>query len=370
MKKLGFGCMRLPMTGGADSHVDLPQFCEMVDSYLAAGFRYFDTAHVYINGESETALREALVKRHPRGSFVLTDKLSGSCYDSREEIRPLFERQLAACGVEYFDYYLLHALSAEVYKKVERCRAFEEVCALRDEGKIRHIGISFHDRPEVLERILREHPEIEVVQIQLNYIDYDSPVIQSGAVYDICRRYDKPVLVMEPVKGGALADLPAPAQQLLDKAGIESPAALAIRYAASFGGVMMVLSGMSSTQQMRDNISHMRDFHPLDEWERQLLGQVRDILKAESTVPCTGCRYCVPGCPMDIQIPDLFAAFNAVQRYHDWPSNYYLGLGVQGHGHVSDCVGCRQCENICPQHLPVTQWLQQVGQALEQSQMN
>ncbi|MGM9614198.1 MAG: aldo/keto reductase [Oscillospiraceae bacterium] len=362
MKKLGFGCMRLPM---ADGQVDQEQFERMIDRYMAEGFRYFDTAHVYLDGASETALREGLVKRYPRDSFILTDKLSGSCYEKREDIRPLFEKQLAACGVTYFDYYLIHAVTSEVYEQCRRCGSFEVVKQLRDEGRIRHIGISFHDSAAMLETVLTEHPEIEVVQIQLNYADIDSASIQSGAVYEVCRRFGKPVLVMEPVKGGALANLPPEAERVLNELNGGSPASYAIRYAASFEGVYMVLSGMSTIGQMEDNLSFMTDFRPLDDRERAAIDKVRGILRAENTIPCTACRYCVPGCPMDIPIPDLFACLNTVRRYNDWSSRFYYSVAARGHGRASDCIGCRQCEGICPQHLPVTEYLAQAAEAFE-----
>ena len=360
--KLGFGCMRLPMDG---ENVDLPQFRQMVDLYMAAGLNYFDTAHVYIGGQSETALREALVRRYPRDAYFLTDKLSGSCYQRREDIRPLLLEQLDACGVSYFDLVLVHAVTAEVYRKAQDCHAFEELARLRDEGRIRHIGVSFHDKPAVLARVLDEHPEIEVVQIQLNYMDIDNPAVESGAVYDLCVKRGKPVLVMEPVRGGALAKLPPAAEAIIADLHADSPAGYALRYAASFDGVVRVLSGMSTVEQMRDNIRTLAGPQPLDENERAALARVKGILRAENAVPCTGCRYCAAGCPMDIPIPDLFACYNAVRRYDDWPSRYYYGVCTQGHGKPSDCVGCRQCERICPQHLPVTDYLKQAGELLE-----
>lgn len=365
MKKLGFGCMRLPMVGGPDGTVDQEQFNRMVDLYLQSGFCYFDTAHVYLGGQSEVALREGLVKRYPRESFLLTDKLSGSCFQSEEEIEPLFQKQLEATGTDYFDYYLMHSLSAEVYQKFLQCDAFSVVARLKAEGKIRHMGISFHDKPEVLEKILSEQPEIEVVQIQLNYLDYDSPSIESGAVYEVCRKYNKPVFVMEPVKGGGLSDIPEEAAQIFANLGGGSPASYAIRYAASFEGVEMVLSGMSTYEQMVDNVAYMQDFVPLEEKEYDAIAQVREILKQQNAVPCTACRYCVAGCPQNILIPDLFACLNTKRRYQDWGSDFYYGVHTKDHGKASDCIGCRQCESICPQHLPVTELLREVAEAFE-----
>lgn len=365
MKKLGFGCMRLPMLGGPEGTVDQAQFNQMIDRYMAAGFCYFDTAHVYLGGKSETAIREGLVKRYPREAFVLTDKLSGSCFSTEAEILPLFERQLEATGVSYFDYYLMHSMSAEVYEKFTRLHAFETAQALKAQGKIRHLGISFHDKPAVLEKILTEHPEIEAVQIQLNYLDYDDPSIESGNVYQVCRKFHKPILVMEPVKGGALAALPEQAREILDRRKGGSPASYAIRYAASFPGVMMVLSGMSDLPQMEDNLSYMDPPQPLTAEECSALSQVHDILRAQNTIPCTGCRYCTPGCPQSILIPDLFACFNEQQTYKSWGSGHYYDTNTTGHGKASDCIGCGQCQRICPQHLNIPALLRDVAKAFE-----
>ena len=365
MKKLGFGCMRLPMIGGQEGIVDQEQFNEMIDLYMGAGFRYFDTAHVYLAGQSETALREGLVKRYPRDQFILTDKLSGSCFQSEAEIYSLFDCQLEATGTAYFDYYLMHALSAEVYQKFLSCNAFEAVRKLKSQGKIRHFGISFHDKPAVLRKILREQPDIEVVQIQFNYLDYDNPSIESKAVYDVCREFHKPIFVMEPVKGGGLVQLPAAAQEIFSELQNGSPASYAIRFAASFEGIEMVLSGMSDLAQMQDNISYMKEFIPLSETERSAISRVREILKSDRSIPCTACRYCVSGCPQKILIPDLFSCLNTKRRYQDWGSDFYYNTHTTGHGKASDCLHCGQCERACPQHLPIIELLQEVSAAFE-----
>ena len=290
MKKLGFGCMRLPMMGGADGEVDKREFCRMVDTFLAEGFCYFDTAHGYLNGKSETALRECLTARYPRESYILTDKLTSFFFEKEDDILPLFDQQLEKTGVSYFDYYLLHALNGAYYEKFTRCNAFEIVKQLKEQGRVKHIGISFHDKPALLERVLDEHPEIEVVQIQFNYADYENPSIESRAVYEVCRRHQKPVIVMEPVKGGGLIQLPEEAKAVLDGVGTGSYASYAVRYAASFEGVFMVLSGMSNYEQLADNVSYMKDFQPFTSAEYKAVERVREILKQQYGLPllCAG----------------------------------------------------------------------------------
>lgn len=365
MKKLGFGCMRLPLIGGPEGHVDMDHFKAMVDAYMASGYCYFDTAVVYLGGESETALREGLISRYPREQFVLTDKLSGSRFQSEADICPLFERQLRATGVEYFDYYLMHSQSAEVYEKFIGCNAYNVVRQLKKEGKIRHWGISFHDKPEVLERILSENPDIEVVQIQLNYLDYDDPSIEGGKVYEICRKFNKPIFIMEPVKGGALANLSEDAKTLLAALGDDSPASYALRYAAGFEGVEMVLSGMSTLDQVLDNIRVFDDLRPITGEEMEVLEQVRQKIRSENQIACTGCRYCVSGCPMKILIPDLFSCYNSKQRYESWGPEFYYDVHTLDRGKASDCIGCGKCEKICPQHLEVRKLLKITADAFE-----
>lgn len=365
MKKLGFGCMRLPMIGGPEGQVDQLQFNRMVDKYMEAGFCYFDTAHVYLGGQSETALREGLVKRYDRDKFFLVDKLSGSQFASEREIRPFLDKQLEACGVDYFDLYLMHSQSKEVYEKFLSCNAYETVRQLKREGKIRHWGISFHDKPAVLERILTDWPDIEVVQIQLNYLDYDDPGIEAGNVYRVCERFEKPVLVMEPVRGGALSDLPLEGKQVLEALGGGSAASYALRYAAGFPNVRMVLSGMSDEAQMADNLGTFMDLRPLDERERKAIEQVRQIIRASNTISCTACRYCTAGCPKEIAIPDLFSCYNTMVKYQDWGSSFYYETYTQGRGKASDCICCGKCEKICPQHLPIRQLLSDVANTFE-----
>ena len=362
-KNFCFGFMRLPMQGEA---VDIEETNRMVDAFLDAGFNYFDTAHGYLQGKSEKALKTCLTSRYPRDRYILTDKLTANFFHKEEDIRPLLDQQLEACGVDYFDFYLMHAQGAGNYPHFKACRAYETAFALKAEGKVRHVGISFHDRPEVLEQILTDYPDIEVVQIQFNYMDYDDPAVQSRACYEVCRKHNKPIIVMEPVKGGNLVNLPEDAKAILDDLHGGSPASYALRYAAGFEGMMMVLSGMSNLEQMKDNLSFMADFKPLDARELAAVDKVREIFRSKHLVPCTSCRYCTDGCPKHIDIPDLFATMNAKQLYHDWNADYYYEEVYTGPGRkASDCVKCGKCEKVCPQHLPIRKLLEDVAQEFE-----
>ena len=361
-KNFGFGCMRLPMNG---SEVDTEETCRMVDAFLEAGFNYFDTAHGYIQGKSELALKECLTSRYPRDRYILTDKLTDFYFKKEEDIRPFFESQLQACGVDYFDFYLMHAQNAENYKFFKSCHAYENAFALKKEGKIRHVGISFHDTAEVLDRILTEYPEVEVVQIQFNYLDYDDPAVQSRLCYEVCRKHNKPVLVMEPVKGGSLVNLPEKAKAVLDDLHGGSPASYALRFAAGFPGMMMVLSGMSNMEQMQDNISFMKDFKPLNEEEMEAVKKVQQIFREKDLIPCTACGYCTEGCPKHIAIPDLFAVMNARMLHHDRNADDYNEIHTSEGRKASDCIKCGKCEKACPQHLPIRELLVSVAKEFE-----
>ena len=362
----GFGCMRLPMK---DEKVDYDEFIRMADAFIDAGFNYFDTAHGYINGQSETAIRDCIAKRYDRSRFLLTDKLTDPYFKKQEDIRPFFEQQLAWCGVDYFDFYLMHAQDKNNYQKYKKCKAYETCYALKQEGLIRHFGISFHDKSDVLDMILTEHPEIEIVQIQFNYVDYEDASVESRKVYEVCEKHGKPVIVMEPVKGGSLVNLPEEADQILRDLGGGSNASYAIRFAASFPNMAMVLSGMSNMDQMTDNLSAMKDFRPLDEKEFEAVRKVCEIFKGLNLIPCTSCSYCIEEneCPKAIRIPDLFAAMNAHEAFHNWNTGYYYSNIITGggHGKASECIKCGKCEKVCPQHLPIRELLQNVARTFE-----
>ena len=362
-KNFGFGCMRLPMK---DNEVNHSEVSIMIDTFIENGFNYFDTAHGYISGKSETALRECLTKRYSREQYILANKLSTHFFEKQEEIRPLFESQLKACGVDYFDYYLMHAQSSDIFAKFKKCKAYETALELKSEGKIRHFGISFHDKASVLEQILVEYPQIEVVQIQFNYVDYEDPAVESRKCYEVCRKYGKPVIVMEPTKGGNLVNLPENAKTVLDSLHGGSTASYAIRFAAGFEGIMIVLSGMSNIEQVEDNISYMKDFHSLSKEEQEAVNQVCEIFKAQNLIPCTACRYCIDDCPMNIAIPDLFACLNAKKVFHNWNTDYYYhNVHTVNNGKASDCIKCGKCEKICPQHLKIRDLLKDVVQEFE-----
>ena len=362
----GFGCMRLPMNGEA---VDYDEFIRMADAFIAAGFNYFDTAHGYIGGLSETAIRDCVSKRYDRSQFLLTNKLTDPYFQKQEDIRPFFEQQLAWCGVDYFDFYLMHAQDKNNYKKFTRCKAYETAYELKKEGLIRHMGISFHDKADVLDMILTEHPEIEIVQIQFNYVDYEDASVESRKVYEVCEKHGKPVIVMEPVKGGSLVNLPADADRIFRELNGGSNASYAIRFAASFPNMAMVLSGMSNMAQMEDNLSAMKDFRPLDEREMQAVKNVCGIFRSLNLIPCTSCRYCIEEneCPKGIRIPDMFSSMNAHEAFHNWNTTFYYNSVITGggHGKASECIQCGKCEKVCPQHLPIRELLKDVAKTFE-----
>lgn len=361
--KLGFGCMRLPMLNEND--VDIEQMKIMVDTFMANGFNYFDTAHVYIHGESEKALKETLTSRYPRESYVLADKLSPNAVTSEEAVKPQIYKQLEICGVDYFDVLLMHCQNDDYFEKYKACRAYEQAFELKAEGKVKHVGFSFHDSAEVLDKILTAYPQMEIVQLQFNYVDFEDEKVQSRLCYEVCRKHGKPVIVMEPVKGGTLANVPPKAEELFKALGNASPASYAVRFAAGFPNVMTVLSGMSTTEQMNDNVSYMRDFKPLDEKELEAVNKARVIIENNNPVRCTGCRYCVDGCPMNIVIPEIFAAYNIKRRFRPDGADEKYAEAINGKGKPTDCIKCGMCESSCPQNLEIRSILEKAAKAFE-----
>ena len=370
MKKLGFGLMRLPLTNPSDSKsIDINEFCKMTDAFIEKGFTYFDTAYMYHDGKSECAVKEALVKRYPRDSFTLTDKMPVWYLKEKEDMQRIFDDQCERCGVDYFDYYLVHSLDDENYALAQKFGAFDFVANLQKQGKVKTIGFSFHGDDKLLERILKEHPEMQIVQLQINYLDWESEKIQSRRCYEIARRYNKPVIIMEPVKGGRLADLPEKADKLLKAYNPDvSAASWAIRFAASHDGVMTVLSGMSDMTQLNDNTGYMQNFEPLNNDEQEIIKQVTEIIKSMVVVDCTGCEYCVSGCPMNIAIPKYFSVYNKKVNKEKGlsvtPKEQYEEL-KNTFGSPKDCIACGQCESHCPQHLQIIQNLRLVADMFE-----
>ena len=280
----------------------------------------------------------------------------------------MFEEQLKACGVDYFDFYLMHAQDGAIFEKYKKCRAYETALELKAEGKIRHFGISFHDKADVLDRILTEYPQIEAVQMQFNYVDYEDPSVESRKVYETAVKHGKSVIVMEPVKGGSLVKLPEEAQQVFDALHGGSNASYALRFAAGFDNMMMVLSGMSTIEQLKENVSFMAEPKKLTEEETAAVNKVREIFASMSMIPCTACHYCVldNDCPKKIQIPELFSCYNLKTTFHSWNQDYYYNnILTRDHGKASDCLKCGKCEKICPQHLPIRKLLEQVAEEFE-----
>lgn len=355
-KNFGFGFMRLPIKKDT---VDIEQVNFMVDCFLAAGFNYFDTAHGYLNTESEKAIKTCLTDRYPRSDYILTNKLTGSYFEKQEDIRPFLFKQLEACGVDYFDFYLMHAQSENSYPKFKTCKAYETAFEFKKEGLVRHVGLSFHGTPQLLNEILTTYPEVEVVQLQLNYLDWDNPYVQARECYEVCRKHQKPVIVMEPVKGGTLANLPSQAQKIFTDLKNGSNASYALRFAASCEDVFMVLSGMSTLFQMEDNVSSMQNFTPLSRQEREAIEEVCQILESQRVIPCTKCHYCVEEnhCPQDIKIPNIFEAYNSWKAFNDFAAQSHYASKLTKSGKAKDCIQCGQCEVVCPQHLPIREFL-------------
>jgi len=358
---LGFGCMRMKTI---DKEIDKNEFNCMIDAFMEAGFNYFDTAHGYIDGKSQIAIGECLSARYDREKFVLANKLSYWCFEKEEDIVPLFEEQLKRCGVEYFDFYLFHCLNREGYAKHKKCNSFEIIKKLQEQGKIKHIGMSFHDTADFLDTILTEQPYIEVVQLQLNYLDYDDPTVQSKACYDVAVKHGKKIIVMEPVKGGALANLPEKAAEELKVLGTGSQASYAIRYAASYPEVIMVLSGMGDMDMMTDNIKTLKEFVPINEEEFKVFDKVRTIIREIKQLPCTKCNYCKEVCPSNIPISEIFSVYNNYLGAKISRTQAKEDLAVYCEK-IAGCIKCGKCESNCPQNIKIREQLKNIEKIIQ-----
>ena len=363
--KLGFGMMRLPRIEGTND-IDLEHTKRMVDAFIEAGGKYFDTAFIYEG--SEEATKAALCDRYPRESYYLADKLNASDFaaKSEEEAKNEINISLERTGAGYLDFYLLHGIDEGNHDKFNSYGIWDYMKQLKSEGVIRHYGFSFHSTPEHLEQLLTDHPDVEFVQLQINYADWEDTLICSRRCYEIATRHGKPVIVMEPVKGGKLANPPQAVKDILQRANPNASfASWAVRYAASLPNVMMVLSGMSNMEQMQDNVSFMRHFQPLSEEEYRVIDEASQALKQYADIPCTACHYCTPGCPMNIHIPETFAVMNVYKMYGNLTEARNEYRWRPGGNLASTCIQCGQCEGACPQHLPIISLLEEVVETLE-----
>ena len=364
--KLGFGLMRLPKD--KNGKVDMEEMKQMVDKFMSAGLTYFDTAYVYDGGGSEKAAKEALVDRYPRDSFTLATKLCAwmGAHDEKSA-KQQFYTSLERTGAGYFDYYLLHALKGDNYKTYDKYHIWDFAREQKEKGLIKHWGFSFHGGPELLDQLFVEHPEVEFVQLQLNYADWENPNVTARANYEVARRHGKSIVVMEPVKGGALAQPPTQVQEIFRAANpAVSFASWAIRYAASLEGIITVLSGMSNLAQMEDNLSYMKDFKPLDEKEREAIQKAQEVINGIKSIPCTACHYCTAGCPQQIPIPEIFTARNKQLLWGQLEEGKTAyEQAVQKGGRASECIQCGQCESACPQQIDVIARLAECAQQFD-----
>ena len=368
-KKLGFGLMRLPLTDANDKgSIDIEALKEMVDAFIEQGFTYFDTAWMYCAFKSEDAVKEALTDRYPRDRYTLTTKLHASYLKKKEDRDRIFEEQRQKTGVEYFDYYLIHAIDQELYSIYNEMDCFNWLIEKRKQGLVKHIGFSYHDSAEFLDQVLTEHPEMEFVQLQMNYLDWESAEVQSRKCYEVASKHGKPVIVMEPVKGGTLADVPAEVRESFAAYHPDlSVPSWAIRFVASLDNVAMVLSGMSNMEQLMDNISYMKEFVPMNAEETELVHKAAEMIKDSIAIPCTGCSYCTEGCTMQIAIPDLFRVYNKSKRgeISDVEADEEYRQLTESGGKARECLACGQCQVACPQHLEIINYLKDVAKCME-----
>lgn len=368
-KKLGFGLMRLPLTDANDKgSIDIEALKEMVDTFMEQGFTYFDTAWMYCAFKSENAVKEALTDRYPRDRYTLTTKLHASYLKTKEDRDRIFEEQRQKTGVDYFDYYLIHAIDQELYSIYNEIDCFNWLIEKKKQGFVKHIGFSYHDSAEFLDQVLTEHPEMEFVQLQMNYLDWESAEVQSRKCYEVASKHGKPVIVMEPVKGGTLADVPAEVRESFAAYHPDlSVPSWAIRFVASLDNVAMVLSGMSNMEQLMDNISYMKEFVPMNAEETELVHKAAEMIKDSIAIPCTGCSYCTEGCPMQIAIPDLFRVYNKSKRGEitDVEANEEYRQLTESGGKARECLACGQCQVACPQHLEIINYLKDVAKCME-----
>ena len=366
-KKLGFGLMRLPLLKDGDENIDLEQVKKMADHFLEQGYTYFDTAYPYHMGFSERAVKTVLVERHPRESFLLADKMPIFRIKEPDDVATTFEEQLERTGAGYFDMYLLHAMSADRMNTVRTCKIWEYLLQEKAKGRIRRLGFSFHDSPEALDSMLNELPEAEFVQLQINYADWEDQEVQSRRCYEVAQKHGKPVIVMEPIRGGSLASEKAVFAPLLKEAEPEaSLASWALRYAASLPGVAMVLSGMSTMEQMAQNVELFNTMAPLSDEEQAILAKAAEMLRAADTIPCTGCNYCVAGCPANINIPSILDLLNEYARFGSLQSaKRSYGFRTREKGLASACVNCGQCLDVCPQHIESAVYMEKAAGLFE-----
>lgn len=368
-KKLGFGLMRLPLTDANDKgSIDIEALKEMVDTFMEQGFTYFDTAWMYCAFKSENAVKEALTDRYPRDRYTLTTKLHASYLKTKEDRDRIFEEQRQKTGVDYFDYYLIHAIDQELYSIYNEMDCFNWLIEKKKQGLVKHIGFSYHDSAEFLDQVLTEHPEMEFVQLQMNYLDWESAEVQARKCYEVAIKHGKPVIVMEPVKGGTLADVPAEVRESFAAYHPDlSVPSWAIRFVASLDNVAMVLSGMSNVEQLMDNISYMKEFVPMNAEETELVHRAAEMIKDSIAIPCTGCSYCTEGCPMQIAIPDLFRVYNKSKRGEitDVEANEEYRQLTESGGKARECLACGQCQVACPQHLEIINYLKDVAKCME-----